>query len=319
MNRVAILTYDQSALFELGCAVELFGLPRPEFESWYECDVIAFESGPLRMTGGVQLQCEVVKNLNDYSMLVVPSWPADGTADNKILAQEVDRFYKSGKRVISFCSGAFLLGELGILDGREATTHWRYAELFKQCFPKVNYVDDVLYVFDGRVGCSAGSAAAIDLGIEIVRKDYGYQIANQVARRLVMAAHRSGGQSQFVETPVIEIPNQFAQSLDWALSNLAAPIDINTFAGQANMSRRTFDRKFRASFNVTPKEWLTTQRLNRAKTLLESEQCSVEKVAELSGFENAMTMRHHFRKSLGVSPKQYRDQFGSSLKQRSIG
>jgi len=313
MNRVAILTYNNSTLFELGCAVELFGLPRPEFESWYECDVVTFDSGLLGMTGGVQLKCKEVDSLDDYAVLVVPSWPANACPIDPDMASEIKRFSQAGKRVISFCSGAFLLGELGILNGRQATTHWRYAERFKNRFPEVNYVDDVLYVYDGLVGCSAGSAAAIDLGIEIVRKDFGYQVANQVARRLVMAAHRSGGQSQFVETPVLEIPNQFAESLDWALANLLSPINITAFAKKANMSRRTFDRKFRTTFNVTPKEWLTTQRLNKAKELLESERCSVERIAELSGFDNAITMRHHFRKMLGVSPKKYRDQFGLAI------
>ncbi len=313
MSRVAILTYNGAALFELGCAVELFGLPRPEFPSWYECDVVTFNSGSLAMTAGVQLKCKVVQNLDDYHMLVVPSWPVGGDEIPANLITAMNRFHATGKRIISFCSGAFLLGELGFLDGREATTHWRYSDQFKSRFPAVYYMDDVLYVYDGPIGCSAGSSAAIDLGIEVIRKDYGYQVANQVARRLVMAAHRSGGQSQFVETPLLEIPNQFAQSLDWALSNLTAAIDINTFAIQANMSRRTFDRKFRSTFNVTPKEWLTAQRLNKAKQLLECESCSVEKVAELSGFDNAITMRHHFRKSVGVSPKQYRNQFGAAI------
>jgi AraC family transcriptional activator FtrA len=210
---------------------------------------------------------------------------------------------------VSFCSGAFLLAELGLLDGRKATTHWRYAEFFKARFPSVHYVDDVLYVYDGKIGCSAGSAAALDLGIEIIRQDFGYKIANQVARRLVLSAHRQGGQSQFVETPVLQSPGQFAKALDWALKHLSEAIDVNNMAERANMSRRTFDRKFRSSLNQSPKEWLTTQRLNLAKELLEMETANVEKVASLCGFESAITFRHHFRKNIGVSPGQYRKQF----------
>ncbi|RYZ88856.1 MAG: helix-turn-helix domain-containing protein, partial [Moraxellaceae bacterium] len=226
------------------------------------------------------------------------------------LANAIQKFSSENKRIISFCSGAFLLAELGLLDGRKATTHWRYADKFKAKYKHTEYVDDVLYVYDGKIGCSAGSAAAIDLGIAIIKGDYGYKIANTVARRLVMSAHRSGGQSQFVEAPIIEKPNLFSQALDWALKNITTAIDVETFARHANMSRRTFDRKFRSTLNITPNEWISLQRLDVAKQLIETTTYNVDKVAQLSGFENAISMRHHFRKALGISPTQYREQFG---------
>lgn len=307
----AVLTRDQGALFELGCAVELFGLPRPEFDPWYHCDVVSFSPGPLTMLGGLQMIARQVDTLDDYDMLIVPGWPVKGADLDPLHREALLRFYASGKRLLSFCSGAFLLAELGVLDGRNATTHWRYADIFKQRFPDVNYVDDVLYVYDGNLGCSAGSAAAIDLGIEVIRRDFGYTIANQVARRLVMSAHRKGGQSQFVETPVLERASQFSQALDWALGNLQSTIDIDTFADRACMSRRTFDRKFRSTFNLTANAWLIQQRLNLAKGLLETAALGVEQVAERSGFGNAITMRHHFRRVLGVSPSQYQAQFSA--------
>ncbi len=313
MHRVAILTYDNAALFELGCAVELFGLARPEFNDWYECDVVSFEKGPLSFTSGIQLQGKHVTSLKSYDLLVIPSWPAHEVTIPKKMASEIQRFYKKGKRLISFCSGAFLLAELGIFDGGQATTHWQYADIFKTRFPDLEYADDVLYLFDGRIGCSAGSSAAIDLGIEVIRRDFGYEVANKVARRLVLSAHRKGGQSQFAETPVPDESSQFSQALDWALKNLSKPIDVELFASKANMSRRTFDRKFRANLNLTPKEWLTHQRLNLAKVLLEKHDYGIEKVAELSGFDNATTMRHHFRKELGISPSLHRQQFNSSF------
>ena len=311
MQHVAILTYHHSSLFELGCAVELFALKRPEFETWYQCDVVTFDSGLQASTGEIQLLAKTIDTLEPYSMLVVPSWPTHVTSVKGTLPREIKAFHQQGKRILSFCSGAFLLATLGILDGRTVTTHWRYAERFKARFPDVDYVDDVLYVYDGQIGCSAGSAAAIDLGIEVIRHDYGYAIANQVARRLVMSAHRKGGQSQFVETPLLQTSNQFSEALDWALNNLDQPLSITELAQRANMSRRTFDRKFRSTFDSTPKEWLTNQRLNRAKALLEGEPLSIERIADLTGFDNATTMRHHFRKSLGVSPTQYRDQFAA--------
>ncbi len=318
MHNVAILAHDHTALFELGCAVELFGLPRPEFADWYRCEVVAFAAGPFALTSGVQFSVKTVGNLDKYTVLVVPSWPTGQEQVPPTLAKAVRKFHSAGKRILSFCSGAFLLAELGILDGRKATTHWRYADKFKARCPDTSYVDDVLYVYDGQIGCSAGSAAAIDLGIEVIRQDHGYRIANQVARRLVMSAHRKGGQSQFVETPVPQKPNQFSQALDWAVKHLATPIDIDTFARKANMSRRTFDRKFRSTFNLTPHAWLVTQRINQARLLLEKDKVRIDKVAEGAGFDNAGTLRHHFRRVVGVTPTRYREQFFDNLKRRRV-
>jgi AraC family transcriptional activator FtrA len=309
MHRVAILTYDKVALFELGCAVELFGLPRPEFERWYECEVVSFSRGPFSCTAGLRLISKFVKNLNGFDLLVIPSWPVDAPEISEVVATEIRKFCRGDNRVISFCSGSFLLAELGFLNGKKATTHWRYAEIFKRRFPEIEYVEDVLYVYDGHIGCSAGSSAAIDLGLEVIRSDFGFQVANKIARRLVLSAHRKGGQTQFAETPVREKPSRFVEALDWALQHLGDPFDIRSFAERANMSRRTFDRKFRADFNLTPKAWLTHQRLNLARELLENNDYSIEKVAELSGFANAATMRHHFRRELGVSPSLHREQF----------
>lgn len=313
MHNVAILVHDNTALFELGCAVELFALRRPELKDWYKCDVVSFSAGPLGATGGVSLAVRPVTSLVEYSMIVVPSWDTGGKPVPADIKEALSAAFEAGKRILSFCSGAFLLAEMGFLNGREATTHWCYAEKLKARYPRVRYVDDVLYIYDGKIGCSAGSAAAIDLGIEVIRGDYGYRVANHVARRLVISAHRKGGQSQFVETPVIERPSQFARSLDWAMQNLASPIDIDRFARQAHMSRRTFDRRFKSTFNLSPKEWITTQRLGVARQLMETTGHDIEKIAELSGFANATTLRHHFRKVLGVSPKQYREQFGGRV------
>ncbi|MEC8861138.1 MAG: helix-turn-helix domain-containing protein [Pseudomonadota bacterium] len=310
MHRVAILVHDRIALFELGCAVELFALPRPEMDDWYRCDVVSFAEGSIVGTGGVSIAVKTVSSLADYSMIVIPSLSTDGKPVPEAIRSELINAHNSDKRILTFCSGAFLLAQLGILDGRKATTHWRYADKLKTLYPQIEYEDDVLYVYDGQIGCSAGSAAAIDLGMEVIRSDFGYRVANRVARRLVMSAHRQGGQSQFVETPMPEKPSQFSRSLDWAMNNLSRPIGIDEFAEKARMSRRTFDRKFRDTFGVSAKEWLTTQRLDAARQLLESTRHDVEKVAELSGFSNASNLRHHFRAAIGVSPRRYREQFG---------
>lgn len=312
MKRVAILTIDHLALFELGCAVELFALPRPEIENWYETEVITFENMPLQTIANIQISAKKINNLNDYDMLVISSWPSESNNIDGILASEIIKFFNDGKRIISFCSGAFLLAYLGILNGRKASTHWRYADSFQQKFPQIDYLEDVLYVYDGQLGCSAGSAAALDLGIAVIKDDFGYDIANQVARRLVIATHRIGGQSQFVQTPVHKNPDLFANTLDWACQHLNESININQLAEYAHMTRRTFDRKFRSTLNMTPKHWLTQQRIYLTKQLLEESKESIEQIATKSGFENATTLRHHFRKLLGVSPNQYRQQFHMS-------
>ncbi|WP_421869627.1 helix-turn-helix domain-containing protein [Motiliproteus sp.] len=312
MNRVAILAHEQVTLFELACAVEIFGLERPEYDDWYRCDVVSLSAGPFRTSADILLSTGQVESLRDYDTLVIPSWPVATEPVAERVASEVSQFDAEGKRILTFCSGAFLLGRLGLLDGRKATTHWLYAERFKQQFPQVDYVDNVLYVFDGRLGCSAGSAAGIDLGIEVIRQDYGYQRANQVARRLVMSPQRKGGQAQFVETPVIKSPSQFAGAIDWVLANLSQPISVDQMAEKACMSRRSFDRKFRAAYDCSANAWLIQIRLNRAKTLLESESCSIDQVAERSGFDNATSMRYHFDKQLGISPKEYRACFHRS-------
>lgn len=318
MHKIAILANDHVALFELACAVELFGLPRPEYEEWYQCEVVTFGSGMQDATCNVRLQVKPIKSLSSYSTLIIPNWPVASpntspsisASISPAIAAEIRGFVAAGNRVLTFCSGAFLLAELGLLDGKRATTHWRYAESFKSRFPQIQYVEDVLFVYDGQIGCSAGSASGIDLGLEIIREDFGHKVANQVARRMVLSAHRSGGQSQFVDSAVPHKPDQFARSLDWAIQNLKNPIDIDSLARNANMTRRTFDRKFKASLNLSPKTWLTQQRVNKAKELLEDKALNVEQVATMSGFETATTMRHHFKRNVGISPTQYRSQFG---------
>jgi len=318
MKPVAILSYQNSSLFELACAVELFGLDRPEFSNWYRAEVITLDTAPrngkkrsLKSTCNVSIDVKQADSLTPYSMLVIPSWPTDNAKITKILKREILNFHQQSKTIISFCSGAFLLAELGILDNRQATTHWLYADKFKQKFPSVHYIDDVLYVFNQTIGTSAGSASAIDLGLAVIRRDFGSDIASQVARRLVMSPHRKGGQSQYIETPLPRNESIFRTTLNWALSNLDSAISIDDLASKSHMSRRTFDRRFRKTHGCSAKEWLIAQRLNLAKVALERSGRSVEQIAQSAGFESANALRHHFRKTLGVSPRQYRDQFSS--------
>jgi len=312
--KVAILTCEAVSLFELGCAVELFALPRPDIKNWYQAEVVnLMESGQSTQmaAGNIRMQCKNITSLKGYDRLVIPSWPLDKPV-TKILVSEIQQFYKSTGRIISFCSGAFLLAEIGLLEFHSVTTHWRYADQFSRRFPQLDFKPDQLFVLDEKIGCSAGSSAAIDLGLEVIRHDFGYDIANQVARRLVLAAHRDGGQSQFVETPLFKTKNQFSHTLDWAIKNIDQNLHVNQLAAKASMSRRSFDRKFRSALNMSAKQWLLYQQLERAKQLLENSLISIEKLASASGFETALSLRHHFKKQLGISPSQYRLKFRKS-------
>jgi len=310
MNRkVAILAYPQISMFELGCALELFALKRPEFKDWYQTSVVSLTSTKLQTIAKIKMEVEVVKSLKAYGTLIIPGWNTQSKNIDPKIASSIKEFYSRGGRIVSLCSGAFLLAELGLLDGKKVTTHWHYSELFQQQYPQVKYVDNVLYTFTDNIGCSAGSAAALDLGLEVIRQDYGAEIGNQVAKRLVVAPHRQGGQAQFVDTRPVINQQRFAATLDWAIQHLDEKIEIDDLSKKALMTRRTFDRQFRATLNQSPKQWLTQQRLQKAQKFLEYENLSVERISEMSGFENAMNLRHYFRKYLGITPTQYKQQF----------
>jgi AraC family transcriptional activator FtrA len=313
MNNVSILAYDKVSLFELACAVELFAIPRPEFAQWYQTDVVTFSESPLSLVSNLSFTCKTVTDLDHTDLLIIPSWPVEQVEVDPVLSETILKLYSRGGRIVSFCSGSFLLARLGLLNGRTATTHWRYADEFKQQFPAVGYVDDVLYVHDGQIGCSAGSASAIDLGIEVIRQDFGFEFANAVARRLVLPAHRTGGQKQYVEKVVNQDKNHFSSALEWAATNLDSELSIDQLAQRANMTRRTFDRRFRQTFNQTATQWLILQKLDLAKGLLESSNENLERIATNSGFNNAITLRHNFNKYLAISPSRYRDQFRQNL------
>ena len=309
MFKVAILAFQNIATFELACAIEIFALSRPEYKDWYHTDVVCFEKGALRATGGITISAKSIQTLDGYHTLVIPCWNINNNHVRLDLAEKVRAFSENGGRIISFCSGAFLLAQIGLLQNKRATTHWRYCEIFKQRFPLVNFVDDVLYTHDQTISCSAGSAAALDLGIDIVRQDFGHEIANQVARRLVISPHRHGGQAQYVETPITKNTGAFSDTLDWVIKHLNQPLCVDDLAKQACMSRRSFDRHFKSALGTSPKAWINQQRINLAKQLLEVENLSIEQLAQKVGYDNGITLRFNFNKYVGVAPSQYQSQF----------
>jgi AraC family transcriptional activator FtrA len=216
---------------------------------------------------------------------------------------------------MSVCSGAFVLAAAGLLDGRRATTHWRHAARLAAQYPRVRVEPSVLYVEDDRVYTAAGSAAGIDLGLHLIRQDYGSAIANQVARRMVVPPHRDGGQSQFVADAVPATSpgdGSLAPIMEWASSRLSEPLDAAALARKGRMSMRTLARRFESQAGTTPHQWLTHQRVLAAQRLLETSNASIDRVAELSGFATPETLRHHFRRRVGTSPGAYRRRFAQS-------
>ena len=312
MHQVAILLGPSVATFELGCASELFALSRPEYPDWYQTDLISFHPGPLMATGGLQLLVPQVQDLTRYDTILIPNWSVSEPEPPEELRAQLLAAYQRGVRLISFCSGAFLLAELGVLKGKAATTHWRYADEFQRRYPDSRYQQNVLYCFDGQIGCSAGSAAALDLGLAVIRRDFGFEIANQVAKRAVISAHREGGQAQFVAQPLQKKTNLLSATMDWALLNLNKPLAIEQLADKAGMSRRSFDRHFKASTGLSPLQWLLQQRLQLVQHYLEQGQHSIEQISDLTGFGSSLNLRQQFQKQLGISPRQYQRQFSCS-------
>ena len=307
---MAVLAYDGLCTFEFGIAVEVFGLPRPEIPNWYRFTVCAIEPGPLAATGGFQLIAPGgLEHLRQADTVIVPGWRGIHTPVPESLIKALRAAHGRGARLVSFCSGVFVLAAAGLLAGRRATTHWRYAAQLAAAYPDIRIEPDVLYVDEGEILTSAGSAAALDLSLHLVRGDHGAHIANQVARRLVIPPHRDGGQAQFIDRPVQQEGAALAALFEWMRRNLQRDLPISVLAKQARMSGRTFLRRFEEATGTTPKDWVINERLNRARELLEGSGMAVERVATECGFGSADTLRHHFRTRLKLSPKRYRDRF----------
>lgn len=308
------LVYDGLCLFEFGIVVEIFGLPRPELDvDWYQFQVCSLERGPLRFTGGGTMQQRAgLRALQHAGTVVIPGWRDADERPPDALLQAVRSAHRRGARLVTICSGVFVLAAAGLLDGKRATTHWRYVERLRARFPKIHVEPDVLYVDEGAILTSAGSAAGIDLCLHIVRLDYGARIANQVARRLVVPPQREGGQAQYVPAPVrAESSGGLARVLDWAQSRLDEPLSVDALARRAMMSTRTFARRFRAETGTTPHQWLTHQRLLAAQQRLETSAASIDEIAQAVGLQTAATLRLHFRRALRTTPTAYRHKFST--------
>jgi AraC family transcriptional activator FtrA len=314
-RRVVVLAYDRLCTFEFGIVVEVFGLPRPDLDvDWYRFGVCALERGPLRATGGVTVTPTAGRRaLARAGTIVIPGWRDADEPPPAALLRAVRAAHRRGARLVTICSGVFVLAAAGLLDGRRATTHWRYVDRLRTRYPRVRVEPDVLYVDEGNILTSAGSAAGIDLCLHVVRRDYGAEIANQVARRLIVPPQRDGGQSQYVPTPVrTDAGHGLAPLLAWTERHLADVLTVETLARRAAMSPRTFARRFREQTGTTPHRWLTHQRLLAAQRRLETTRESVDEVAAAVGLQTAATLRLHFRRSLRTTPTAYRRRFSLS-------
>jgi AraC family transcriptional regulator, transcriptional activator FtrA len=315
-HQVTVVAYEGLSPFELGVAAEVFALPRPELEVdwWYDFSVCAERPGLLAALGGFGLAVDRgLDELARADTIILPGTPDVHGDPPAALVRALVAAHARGARLVSICSGAFVLAATGLLDGRRAATHWRYAPLLARRFPRVRVVPDVLYVDGDDVLTSAGTAAGIDLCLHLVRRDHGAEVANRVARRMVVAAHRDGGQAQFIDRPVPSRPadDPIAGAMEWALGRLPERIGVDDLARRAHLSPRQFSRRFRTATGASPAAWLLRRRLDAALPLLESSDEPVERVAARVGFPTPAAFRRHFARAYGVAPSAWRRNFAA--------
>ncbi|MGV9757307.1 GlxA family transcriptional regulator [Streptomyces tricolor] len=313
-HRVVLVVDDNSNPFEMSCAIEIFGLARPELgRELYDFRLCAAEretrmrDGFFTLTGVAGLEAA-----ESADTLIVPNRPDTEVPRAERVLDVIRRAHARGARLVGFCSGAFTLAEAGLLDGRRAACHWMWAEDFRARFPRVRLEADVLFVDDGDILTASGSASALDLGLHLVRRDHGVEIANHVSRRLVFAAHRDGGQRQFVERPVPAVPDEsLGPLLAWAQERLGEPLTVADLAARAAVSPATLHRRFRNQLGTTPLAWLTGERVALACRLIERGEERLDVVAARSGLGTAANLRARLRRETGLSPSAYRRRFGT--------
>ena len=308
VHRVVTVLSPGVNAFDLAVACEVFGLRRPELGvEWYD-HRLAGVVRPVVVNGGFTLDPPFgLEAIEDADTVIVPACPHEPPTT---MIEALRAAYERGARMVSFCGGAFALAAAGILEGRRATTHWMDIDDLARRFPKVRVETDVLYVDEGQVLTSAGTASGIDLALHIVRLDYGPEVANKVARRMVTAPHREGGQSQFAFTPVpvSGFGDAIGAVMDWMFEHVDEPTTVDQLARLAAMSPRHFARRFVEATGTTPVRWLTHQRILRAQDLLAATSLPVDVIASRVGFGTAANLRQHFRRETSTTPAAYRQQ-----------
>ncbi|MFI6285381.1 GlxA family transcriptional regulator [Streptomyces sp. NPDC051018] len=313
LKNVAVALLDGVHPFELGVLCEVFGLDRrADGMPYYDFAVVSAEGPTLSTHAGFSINPLVgLERLEEADLIAVPTGDAFVARDYppELLAA-LQRAVERGARVLSVCSGAFVLGAAGLLDGRRCTTHWRHSDMLMERFPLAIVDPDVLYVDTGPVITSAGTAAAIDACLHIIREEHGPKVANYIARRMVVPPHRDGGQAQYIERPLPRTGcDTVGDVMSWMERHLDREMTVEQLAARAHMSPRTFARRFQQETGTTPYRWLLRQRLLLAQELLEQTEETVDTIAGRSGFGNAATLRHHFLRTLGTTPNTYRRTF----------
>lgn len=310
--RVAVLAFDDVSLFHLSVPGLVLGADNGSDAAQYQFQYVAQTPGQIRTDQGVMIEVpDSLQALEHADIIIVPAWSDPQVAAPAEITAALRQAHEQGKLIVGLCLGAFVLGDAGLLDGREATTHWVARDVFAQRFPQTLFRPDVLYVADGNVITSAGTVAAIDCCLHLLREQRGYEATNHVARLLVTPPHRAGGQAQYIERPVPKLADsdRLPGVLEWAREHLKEPLSLDTLANVASMSRRTFTRRFREATGTTVTRWLNTERVARAQQLLETTDLSIEYISAEAGFGTTLALRQQFAAQLGTSPSSYRRNF----------
>jgi transcriptional regulator GlxA family with amidase domain len=317
LRDVVALVDGQIHPFELGVACEVFGIDRSaEGLPCFDFAVCAAQRRPLPAAGGMTVRtAHGLDRVGTADLVIIPAWHTAEEPPNPAIVRALRAALDRGATLLSECTGVFLLAAAGLLTGRRVTAHWRDADRLATRFPELTVEPDLLYVADGPIITSAGTAAGIDACLYFVRRELGPAAANGIARRMVVPPHRDGGQAQYVETPVprcADDADEVAAILAWIQGNLHQDMTVAGLAARAHMSARTFARRFGAATGTTPNHWVTRQRVLLAQQLLESHDLDIEQIARRCGFRSADVLRHHFGQQLGTSPTGYRRVFAAA-------
>jgi transcriptional regulator GlxA family with amidase domain len=313
MHTIAIVAFEGISPFHLSVPCIVFGddllkLGAPR----YRLLICGEQIGPVATMSGFRIDVEHnLTRLGEADTVIVPAWCDPDERPSQALLQALRTAHARGARMVGLCLGTFVLAEAGLLDGRTVSTHWAWAVEFERNHPHVALDQNALYIDDGDVLTSAGTAAALDCCLHIVRRDHGAEIANRVARRLVVAPHRHGGQAQYIEKPLPTGGDQdrIGAAIGWAIEHLGEPLSLDRLASRAGMSLRSFTRHFRNKTGTTFTQWLLNHRLASAQRLLETGSCSIDHIAVMAGFGSTVSLRQHFTRAFSISPASYRRQF----------
>lgn len=315
-NTVAIIAFDGISPFHLSVPCAIFGEDRTSADMpKFKLMVCSAEQKKLQTSAGFSLETPYgLRDLSKAAIIIVPSWRNTAETPPKPLLDALRRAHKRGVLVVGLCLGSYVLAAAGLLDGRVATTHWYWANDLVTRYPNIRVNPNVLYVDEGNIITSAGTAAAIDCCLHILRRQHGAKVANYVARRMVVSPHRQGGQAQYIPQPVRDgsTLDHFAEVLDWTRKNLHKSHSLDTLAERALMTRRTFTRRFRQVMGLTVGAWLLGQRLGLAQQLLETTDSPIDWIAESAGFGSAVSLRQHFNQAFNTTPSNYRREFRGS-------